>query len=61
VPNEVDDDEDDFTEFDNDEDASDPADRQRALMASFETTRHDRALQEFMAAERQAHQEVRDM
>jgi outer membrane protein TolC len=30
-------------------------------MASFVTARHDQAVQQFMAAERQAHQEVRDM
>jgi hypothetical protein len=51
----------DFADFDDDEDMLDPADEQRALMASFETARRDRALHEFMATERQAHQEVRDM
>jgi hypothetical protein len=30
-------------------------------MASFETARRDRAVQQFMAAERQAHEEVRGM
>jgi outer membrane protein TolC len=30
-------------------------------MASFVMARHDQAVQQFMAAERQAHQEVRDM
>jgi hypothetical protein len=30
-------------------------------MASFETARHDRAVQQFMAAERQAHEGVRGM
>jgi hypothetical protein len=54
-------DEDDFADFDDNEDASDPTDKQRALMASFVTTRRDRALHEFMAVEHQAHQEVRDM
>jgi hypothetical protein len=39
-------------EVDNDEDALDPANEQRALMAPFETARYDRAVQQFMAAER---------
>jgi hypothetical protein len=56
VPDEVvDDDEDDSADFDDNED------EQQALMATFETARCDRALHEFMATERQAHQEVRDM
>jgi hypothetical protein len=37
-------------EVDDDEDALDPANEQRALMASFETARYDRAVQQFMAA-----------
>jgi hypothetical protein len=42
VLDEVHDDEsDDFADFDNDEDAPDPADEQRALMAMFETARRD--------------------
>jgi hypothetical protein len=57
VDNEVDDDEsDDFADFNNDEDALDPADKQRAPMASFEMARRDQDVQQFMATERQAHQ-----
>jgi hypothetical protein len=56
-----DDDSDDFADFDDDEDALNPADEQRALVASFGTTHHDQAVQQFMVAEHQAHQEVRDM
>jgi hypothetical protein len=52
---------DDFADFDDDEDALDPADEQRALLSLFETDCHDRAAQRLMAAERQAHQEARDM
>jgi ABC-type nitrate/sulfonate/bicarbonate transport system substrate-binding protein len=59
APDEVDDD--DYADFDEDEGAPDPADKQRSLMASFETARRDRAVQQFMVAELQAHQEVRDM
>jgi hypothetical protein len=60
VPDEVDD-YDDFADSDDNEGALDPADEQKALMTSFETARRDRAMQQFMVAERQAHQEVRDM
>jgi hypothetical protein len=46
VLDEVDNDEsDDFTEFDDEEDASDVSKEQRALVASFETARRDRAAQ----------------
>jgi hypothetical protein len=59
---EVDDNEsDDFADFDDDEDTPDPFDEQRALMASFEKARRDRARQRLIAAHRQAHLEVRDM
>jgi hypothetical protein len=62
VPDEVDEDGDDkFTDFDGDEDAPNPANEQWALMASFETARRDRVVHQFMTAERQAHQEIRDM
>jgi hypothetical protein len=62
VPGEVDDDgSDDFANFDDDEDALDPADEQRALIALFETTRRDRAVLQFMAAECRAHEKVRDI
>jgi hypothetical protein len=54
------DDEDDFANFD-EEDVPDPTDEQRALVALFEMACHDRAMQQFMVAERQAHQEVRGM
>jgi hypothetical protein len=54
-------DEDDFADFNDNEDAPDPADKQRALVASFVTAHRDRALHEFMAAERQAHQEAWDI
>jgi hypothetical protein len=56
-----DDESDDFADFDDNEDAPDLADEQRALMASFKTARRDRAFQQFMDAERHAHQEVKDM
>jgi hypothetical protein len=62
VLDEVDDDEsEDFADFNDDEDAPDPADEQRAMMASFEIARCDRVVQQFMATERQAHEEVRGM
>jgi hypothetical protein len=62
VPDEVDDDDkDDFANFDDDEDALDPADEQRAMMALFETARIYRAVHQFMVVDHQANQEVRDM
>jgi hypothetical protein len=62
VLDEVDDDDesDDLADFD-EEDAMDVSEEQRALVASFETTRRARAAQQLMALERQAHRKVRDM
>jgi hypothetical protein len=61
VLDEVDDESDDFTDFDDEEDAPDVTKEQRTLVASFETARRDRAGQQLMAAEWQAHREVKDM
>jgi hypothetical protein len=62
VLNEVDNDEsDDFADFADKEDAPDISEEQQALVALFETAHRDRAAQQLMAAERQAHREARDM
>jgi hypothetical protein len=59
VLDEVDDDE--LEDFDDKEDTLDVTEEQWSLVASFETTRRDRAGQQLMDAERQAQRKVKDM